>query len=313
MSLHIATFYEFRPQPPEELEARVNRLQIQARERGVLGLVIYGHEGINTTLSGPLEALDAFIGDVHSICELTQPPIKRSSTHQHPFLKFKVKIRDEIVTLGDPALKPDDNETKHHHLSPADWHKMLTEEPDTVVLDTRNWYETRIGRFQKAVVPNLEEFQEFPQYLEKSKLPKDKKILIYCTGGIRCEKAIFEMERQGFNNVWQLDGGILAYLEQFPSEAFEGECFVFDHRVAVDQSLQPTKQYRMCPHCGQPADHRLECVRCDTPSIICVRCIETAHLRTCSKNCAHHSERNPGCKGRPQVPSPRLKPVHYSR
>jgi UPF0176 protein len=125
--------------------------------------------------------------------------------------------------------------------------------------------------------------------------------LIYCTGGIRCEKAIVEMNNHGFDNVYQLDGGILNYLEKFPNQKFEGECFVFDHRVAVDQDLKPSQTYGLCPHCGQPAEEKIECVRCDTVVAVCNECRDQHGKRTCSKNCAYHEAVSPGKKGRSQI------------
>jgi UPF0176 protein len=125
--------------------------------------------------------------------------------------------------------------------------------------------------------------------------------MIYCTGGIRCEKAIVEMHNQGFESVYQLDGGILNYLAKMPNRSFEGECFVFDQRTAVDQDLKPSTRFAMCPHCGQPAADKLNCLRCDAETSVCTKCQEDVHLRTCSKNCAYHHRRAPHEKGARQV------------
>ena len=127
-------------------------------------------------------------------------------------------------------------------------------------------------------------------------------MLIFCTGGIRCEKGILEMQRRGFNNVYQLEGGILNYLEKKPGQEFEGECFVFDHRVAVDQDLKPSARYKLCPHCGQPAETKIECGRCDSEAFVCGDCLtQNFKANTCSKNCAYHFERFPGKKGEKQI------------
>jgi UPF0176 protein len=199
-----------------------------------------------------------------------------------------VKYRREIVTMGTPELVPYDPQD---HISPQDWHEKLKTHQ---ILDVRNSYEVQIGKFQNAQDLEIEDFAEFPEKLQHSSLAKDQPTLIYCTGGIRCEKAILEMKRQGFENVSQLSGGILKYLETFGKDGrFEGDCFVFDYRVAVDGSLQPTDRYRLCPHCGQPTDHLVECRLCQQTRHVCESCIEKdEHHVTCSKNCAHHSREN---------------------
>lgn len=160
-----------------------------------------------------------------------------------------------------------------------------------MLLDTRNVYETAIGKFRGAVDPKLQKFSEFSDFVTASDIPKNKKVLMYCTGGIRCEKASLEMQRLGFEDVYQLSGGILKYLEEFPDGPFEGECFVFDHRVAVDKNLRPSKQYKLCPHCGNPGDKSISCRKCGAQAIICDGCANNEYKVSCSKNCAHHLER----------------------
>ena len=126
-------------------------------------------------------------------------------------------------------------------------------------------------------------------------------MLIFCTGGIRCEKGILDLQKQGYENVYQLEGGILNYLAQYPNDEFSGECFVFDHRVAVDQNLKASKRYTLCPHCGQPAATEIKCKRCDHPEKICVSCSHEAFKgETCSKNCANQWKLHPGHKGNRQ-------------
>jgi UPF0176 protein len=249
--------------------------------------------------------------------------IKRSSSHIPPFTDFIVKIRPEIVTLGRPDLDVQKesqglalqdleaatekssgarNSASPTHLSPSQWREAM-QDPEALLVDTRNWYEYEIGTFRGALNPKIEQFTEFPEYAEKN-LPKDKRLLIFCTGGIRCEKGIFELQQRGFNNVQQLQGGILKFLEEFPDDAFEGECFVFDQRVAVQQNLQPTETYKFCPHCGQPAKNLIPCARCDQHQKLCDLCLKLEFEgQTCSKNCAHHFQLNPGKKGKVQIPA----------
>jgi UPF0176 protein len=139
----------------------------------------------------------------------------------------------------------------------------------------------------------MSEFTEFPDLVKNLNVEKSQPVLMYCTGGIRCEKASIEMKNQGFEHVYQLDGGILNYLEHFPNDEFEGECFVFDHRVALDQNLNPSEKYVLCHHCGQPARIQLfDCVQCGQKTVVCENCldhnIQDLSIRTCSKNCRHH-------------------------
>lgn len=295
----IAAFYHFGPIPSERLNPLSAKIEKLGRAMGLRGLIILAFEGINGTISGPdRDAVTEFLVEVAAIIEFPVFTPKWSEADFPPFRKFKVRLRKEIVTLGKPEVQPLPPKSPTH-LSPAEWDRCLREE-DVVLLDTRNTYETRIGKFKGAIDPKIEEFQEFGRFVEESGLPKEKKILIYCTGGIRCEKAIVEMETRGFQNVYQLDGGILNYLAQRPRASFEGECFVFDNRVAVDQDLAPTAQYKLCPHCGQPADQPIDCVRCDSKAVVCVICLNGDAGRTCTKNCAHHNRLAPGRKGRNQ-------------
>ncbi len=287
MSIQVISFYRFQTFDPD----RVQELTVEiAKLRGdfnIRGLFILGAEGVNCTFSiAPDQADQAkakfrnWFGDV---------TFKDSFCAKHPFDDLKVKVRDEIVTAHRPHLRPTNQ--PHRHISPTEWQQKMND-PDVVVIDTRNRYEYDIGHFQGALNPDTREFGSFPQWLSKSGLPKDKKILIYCTGGIRCEKAILEMEEQGYRDVYQLDGGILNYLSERQKQNFtnnfEGECFVFDYRVAVDDKLAPTQTYKLCPHCGQPAQEKIDCIQCGSNAIVCATCLDESDRHTCSKNCAHH-------------------------
>jgi UPF0176 protein len=262
-------------------------LEEEAGRLGIIGLMIIGVEGFNSTVACDSEANLAQFKEF--ICTYFRTPglcFKDSFADRKPFRKFKVKIRREIVTLATPELIPDS--PVNHHLSPTEWNKVLREEDDFLLIDTRNWYETKIGTFKGAVNPGINKFTEFPAFVEKNNIPKDKKILIFCTGGIRCEKGILEMQEQGFENVYQLDGGILNYLKEYPDAEFEGECFVFDHRVSVTQSLRPSARYGLCPHCGQPAEITINCGCCGTSARICDACQpQEWKSSTCSKDCAY--------------------------
>ncbi|MEI7973074.1 MAG: rhodanese-like domain-containing protein [Bdellovibrio sp.] len=322
MSYFVSNFYVF--QKIRDVSEFARQLDLR-RNSGLSALIILAEEGINASLSSTdLKTLEDYEAQVLELLNLqlasisqaetpTSVPelwtrdnvrIKTSRSHIQPLSEFVVKIRPEIVTLGRPDL--DISKQWRHpsqHLSPKEWHEAL-QDPDTLVVDTRNWYEYEIGTFRGALNPNIEQFTEFSSFAREN-LPKNKRILIFCTGGIRCEKGIFDLQEQGFQNVQQLEGGILNYLEAFPDGgAFQGECFVFDQRVAVQPNLEPSETYRFCPHCGQPARRVVECARCGQTTRICNRCHKNEVLGlTCSKNCAHHYSLHPGKKGARQIPA----------
>lgn len=279
---HITAQYKFFPIDEKDIPALQESLRIFGEHLNMSGLVILGTEGVNGTVAAPSEeALDTWKAKMEDIFgEIT---FKDSYADTQPFKRWFVKVRKEIVTLGDTDIVPNG---KHNHLSPEEWEHMMEQE-DVVILDTRNTYETEIGMFEGALDPKIKSFQEFPDYVEKSGIPKDKKVLMYCTGGIRCEKACLEMERQGYRNVYQLDGGILRYMQERPHKKWKGECFVFDHRVAVNEDLKPSERYGLCPHCGDPGDRNITCAHCGEAGIMCVRCIDSMNYQSCSKNCAY--------------------------
>ena len=247
----VSSFYHFLQFPDAELEQQRASIEDCARAESLQGLVILATEGINGTVAGPTEGVERFVRYLQAQFSIPVSRFKESVAGFQPYKRLKVKLRDEIVTTGDWGSMPSCE--KYRHLAPKEWHEMLKCE-DVIVLDVRNVYETAIGTFKNAVVPPIKHFSEFANYIRDSAIPKDKKVLMYCTGGIRCEKALHEMERQGYTEVYQLDGGILRYLAEFPNQHFVGECFVFDHRVALDQNLQTTQKLVLCSLCGQPVE-----------------------------------------------------------
>lgn len=296
---YITTYYRFIP--IQDVEKTQKFFEELAEKTNTRGLVILAHEGFNSTVSAKSVAdLTAYKNGVLNYFGLSELNFKDSTSDRSPFRRFKVKIRSEIVTLGTPELVPP--EGQNFHLSPTEWNNVLKNEKDFLMIDTRNWYETKIGTFKGAVNPMTDQFTDFPKFMESQNVSKDKKVLIFCTGGIRCEKGILELHKQGYKNVYQLYGGILNYLQEYPHDQYEGECFVFDHRVAVDQDLKPTKQYDLCPHCGQPGKTELDCKRCDTHAMICEDCAKIEWKKeTCSKNCAYQYELHPERKAPRQV------------
>jgi len=307
MSVEIVGFYKFLPLTEADVTRVEQELNETAQKFTARGLGILGPEGLNGTFSVPTEYADEFKATFYKILNTDQLPLKISHADRHPFRDFRIKIRPEIVTLGRTDLVPSGS---HNHVSPQEWDRLMREE-NPIVIDTRNSYEYEVGHFRGSIDPKITEFSEFPQWLRASDLPKNKKILIYCTGGIRCEKAILEMQEQGFEHVYQLDGGILNYLKEFPEGQWEGECFIFDHRVALDNHLCPTQIYQLCPHCGLPGKEEILCVQCDAPKTVCLHCLKKSiEYKTCSKDCAHH--KRIGSKPRRKITTP-LDPYTASR
>ena len=298
----VATFYEFTHWGSDRAQEAALTIESAAAFFQVVGLCVTGAEGVNCTCAGSNDGVSAFIGRMRDELGLKLSNVKFSTANSLPFNKFEAPLRPEIVTLGRPGLLEKDAPGLRRRASPTEFREALRD-PSVQVIDTRNRYETKLGKFSGAIDPAIDEFQEFSSYLRSANLHRDQTTLIYCTGGIRCEKAIVEMETLGFRDVRQLDGGILKYLEEFPNDAFEGECFVFDKRIAVDQSLRPSASYRPCPHCGQPAPAAavLSCARCEAEAYVCEDCLLRDDRHTCSRNCAHHWRLAPGKRGRPQL------------
>jgi UPF0176 protein len=280
----ITTYYKFKTLSTLEVEELRLKIEKAASVFSISGLIIMGTEGINSTVAGLPENIIKYKNFLLSLNGFEDLLFKDSTAPKNPFKRFKIKERDEIVTIDNTELIP---QGFNNHLTPTEWREMLKNE-DVLLIDTRNWYEFELGRFAGAINPKIEMFNEFPDYVASLNVSKDKKVLMYCTGGIRCEKASLEMQRQGFNNVYQLSGGILKYLEEYPNDTFEGECFVFDQRVAVDQKLMPTSTWKLCPLCGNPGKYNLNsCGNCGKSAVICDCCAENGKL-VCSKNCHYH-------------------------
>lgn len=219
------------------------------------GRILIASEGINGTLAGPADAVDRYISLLKTDARFSDIEIKISAGDAATFPRLVVKVRSEIVTLNAGAIMPD----KDNQLSPAEWKRMMEENPEAVPLDIRNRFESDAGKFENAVVCDIEHFRELPQYVDRLQSLKDKTVLMYCTGGIRCEKASALFRSKGFKNVFQLHGGIAAYQEQFGNEHWQGECFVFDQRmtVRVEDGLV---QIGRCAHTGRATSRFVNCL-----------------------------------------------------
>jgi UPF0176 protein len=217
----------------------------------VRGTLLLAEEGINGTIAGSRAGIDMVLAYLKSDPRLADLEHKESYDAHFPFYRMKVKLKKEIVTMGVPGVNP--NQGVGTYVRPEDWNQLI-QDPDVVLVDTRNDYEVGIGTFQGALDPHTTNFREFPAYVRNNLDPKkQRKVAMFCTGGIRCEKASAFMLKEGFEEVYHLQGGILKYLEQVPEEesTWEGECFVFDNRVAVNHNLEKG-QYDQCHGCRHP-------------------------------------------------------------
>ncbi len=218
---------------------------------GVRGTLLLAPEGINGTIAGSREGVDGVLAYLRSDARLANIEHKESLDDHLPFHRMKVKLKREIVTMGVEGVDP--NRRVGTYVQPSDWNALVAD-PEVLLLDTRNDYECSIGTFRGAIAPDTTNFREFPAYVREHLDPaRHRKVAMFCTGGIRCEKASAFMLEQGFEEVYHLRGGILKYLEEVPPEdsAWEGECFVFDNRVAVDHRLQKGR-YQQCFGCRHP-------------------------------------------------------------
>jgi UPF0176 protein len=217
----------------------------------VRGTLLLAHEGINGTIAGSRAAIDKVLDWLRSDTRLADIDYKESFTDSLPFNRTKVKLKKEIVTMGIEGIDP--KRVVGTYVTPRDWNKLISD-PDVVLVDTRNDYEFKVGTFKNAINPNTESFREFPRYVKENLHPeKHKKIAMFCTGGIRCEKSTAFLKEQGFDEVYHLKGGILKYLEEVPPKEtlWEGECFVFDERVTVNLQLEKGN-YDQCNACRLP-------------------------------------------------------------
>ncbi|MBT7720790.1 MAG: rhodanese-related sulfurtransferase [Halieaceae bacterium] len=217
----------------------------------VKGTLLLASEGINGTIAGARKGIDRVLGYLKGDPRLAQLDHKESFDESMPFYRMKVKLKREIVTMGVEGIDP--NLVVGTYVKAQDWDQLVND-PDVLLIDTRNDYECSIGSFKGAVDPHTTSFREFPEYVRSQLDPdKQKKVAMFCTGGIRCEKASAYMLQEGFDEVYHLQGGILKYLEEVPQErsSWEGECFVFDNRVAVNHQLEKG-QYDQCYGCRMP-------------------------------------------------------------
>jgi UPF0176 protein len=240
---HFAKFSDYKA-----FREPLHQLMFEQEVRGTLLLAI---EGINGTIAGPRQGIDAVIAWLQQDVRFAKLETKESYVDASPFYRTKVKLKKEIVTMGVDDIDP--NLIVGTYVEPLNWNELISD-PDVLLLDTRNKYEVEIGSFENAVNPQTDSFREFPAYVEANLDPlKHKKVAMFCTGGIRCEKSTAYLKQRGFESVYHLKGGILKYLEEVPESEtlWQGECFVFDNRVTVNHDLEQGEYYQ-CHACRMP-------------------------------------------------------------
>jgi UPF0176 protein len=267
----VAAMYKF-VSLPDYQDMREPLLE-RCRSLGVMGTLLLAEEGINGTVAGKRSQINALLDYLRQDARLADIEHKESLDSERPFYRMKVKLKKEIVTMGVPGIDP--RQTVGTYVEPKDWNALI-DDPEVVLVDTRNEYEYELGTFDGAINPHTDSFREFPDYVKNELDPqKHKKVAMFCTGGIRCEKSTAYLKEQGFDEVYHLKGGILKYLEEVPEETtkWQGECFVFDNRVAVNHKLEKGS-YELCFACRMPIDAQDKQSEHYEEGVSCPRCYE---------------------------------------
>ncbi len=248
---------------------------------GVKGKVLVSKEGINGVVSGTKEQIEQYEKRLLCHKDFLNMSFKRNIISEHPFKKTIVRLRNEIVTSRFDV----DATNVGNYLTPLELKKMYDHNADFVIIDARNEYESRIGKFKNAITSNIDSFRDFPKIIPQLEKFKDKKLVLYCTGGVRCEKASALLIKNGFKDVNQVKDGILNFVEQYPDTYFYGRCFVFDNRLSVNTGKN-TKDISICERCHKPCGDYINCLntKCDQMFICCSDCV-IEYNHTCSKTC----------------------------
>jgi len=268
-SIVVAAMYRFvRLEDFEAMRAPLHRVLL---DNQVKGTVLLAHEGLNGTIAGSRQGIDAVMAWLRTDERLASIEVKESYAEENPFYRTKVKLKNEIVTMGVDDIDP--NHVVGTYVSPSDWNALIAD-PEVLVVDTRNDYEYQIGTFERAVNPQTRSFREFPEFVEEQLDPaRHRKVAMFCTGGIRCEKSTAFLKQHGFEEVYHLQGGILKYLEEVPEDQslWRGECFVFDNRVTVNHRLEQGS-YDQCHACRMPITDEEKASSHYQPGISCPHC-----------------------------------------
>jgi len=287
----IILYYNF--QPIEDVERFCVEHKKKCLSLNMLGRVYIAHEGINGTLAGTRENITAYKEFLRLQPGFDGTDFKEDINDVIPFRKLIVKIRPEMVTMKAKE-KIDLSRDSGKRLSPHQWRKVLESSEDYVLLDTRNRYEWEIGHFDGAVLPDVDNFYDFPRWIDKAEIEHNKKVLMYCTGGIRCEKFSVLMEKRGYKDVYQLHGGIINYTQKEGGAHFKGKCFIFDDRLAVPVNKENQEPIAHCLITGVPCDTYINCANPECNKLFL--CSEEGALKMqgcCSKICMQSPRRRP--------------------
>lgn len=290
----VLAYYQFVDVANPTLEVEEQRKICQQHQ--ILGRIYLSEQGINAQLSVPKEHADSYIQYVHTHPLFKEAFIKQQEYHEHTFAKLIVKYRKQLVALD---AKPN-MALRGENLSPKQWREMLETSNDYILLDVRNEYEWKVGRFEGAEKPNCDTFREFQDYAENLKKtvdPDNTPVMMYCTGGIRCEIFSSYLKEKGFQKIYQLEGGVIHYGQEEGNKLWEGKLFVFDDRMTVPLSEEPTKTIGKCHHCETPNDQYYNCANMDCN-----------HLFLCCKACL---EKYQGCCQDSCSKGPRIRPYHH--
>ncbi|MEO1475779.1 MAG: rhodanese-related sulfurtransferase [Pseudomonadota bacterium] len=271
MAYIVAALYKFTALP--DYADHKSALEAACTAAGVKGTLLLASEGVNGTIAGTRGGIDAVVAHLRTIPGCEDLEHKESAAREMPFLRMKVRLKKEIVTMGVEGIDP--NTTVGTYVAPEDWNTLISD-PDTVVIDTRNDYEVGIGTFEGAVNPETKAFRDFPAWFrEFQKTNKKTKVAMFCTGGIRCEKSTAFLKSEGIEDVYHLQGGILKYLETVPEEQskWDGECFVFDGRVSVGHGLKQGT-YDQCFACRRPITDEDKKSPAYVKGVSCPACID---------------------------------------
>ncbi|MFT7459010.1 MAG: UPF0176 protein [Planctomycetota bacterium] len=272
----VMTMYKF-VHLPDHIKLKAPLLE-QCQKLDLFGTILLAEEGINGTIAGGKTSIEKIMSYLQKDERFEGMECKESRSDEVPFHRMKVKLKREIVSMGVSQVEPEiETGTR---VKANDWNALIAD-PDMLLIDVRNQYETDIGSFKNAISPDSETFRDFPSYVDnKLDATKHKKVAMYCTGGIRCEKASAYLLQQGFEAVYQLDGGILRYLEEVQAEEslWQGECFVFDGRVAVNQALAPG-MYTQCYACRRPLSPEQIATEEYEEGVSCPHCYNTLSLK----------------------------------
>ena len=267
----VAALYKFTPfEDHAALQAPLVEI---AKSVGVKGTLLLAREGINGTIAGPREGIDTVLAHIQSLPGCSDIEWKESTASEMPFARMKVRLKKEIVTMGQPDVDP--TAAVGSYIDPAEWNALISD-PDVAVIDTRNDYEVEIGTFEGAVDPETKSFGEFPDWWKRNHNRfAGKRIAMFCTGGIRCEKSTNYLISQGVDEVYHLKGGILKYLEEVPEDEslWRGECFVFDGRVSVGHGLEEGP-YDLCHACRMPISDEDKAHPAYEQGVACPRCFD---------------------------------------